>query len=73
MGTKGGRFHIHWRVRSRAPRDLKHCVPLQEYAQSKHYSGQFIRYLIRTNKVVGYKIRGRWYIDPRSTEMPDDI
>ena len=74
MGTaSGSRTHIHWRQRARLPRDIKDCIPLVQYAREQYLTRQAVRYRILTRRLVGYKIAGRWYVDPRSNQIPSDF
>jgi len=56
---------IHHRLSHRRKRLLELCKPLKVYAKEKNIHPDTVRYWIQQHRVIGYKIRGRWYVrDP---------
>lgn len=57
---------INYLLRRRRPKKLTGLVRLREYAQSEYVDESTVRHWIATRKIVGYHLKGRWWIDPDS-------
>jgi hypothetical protein len=44
----------------------ENLVLLTEYAKSQHVVPETVRKWIMQRRIVGYKIKGRWFVDPES-------
>ncbi|MEM9815539.1 MAG: hypothetical protein AAF827_03865 [Cyanobacteria bacterium P01_D01_bin.6] len=62
-----GKKQMHYRLRRRQlPKDLSKLVSMADYCQAEMVDESTVRYWISTKKLVGYKIKRRWWIDPES-------
>lgn len=65
-----GRKYINRRLRQRKIRDIEECISIAEFAKKNGISKSTVYYRIATQKIVGYKIGGVWWIkeNPRGDE-----
>lgn len=62
-----GKKRMHYRLkRRRLPQDLSKLVSMADYCQTERVDESTVRHWIATKKLVGYKIKRRWWIDPDS-------
>ena len=57
---------MHWLKRARKPKTLEGLQPLRAYAQSQFVDESTVRNWIAKRKILGYYLKGRWWIDPES-------
>ncbi|MEO1351321.1 MAG: hypothetical protein AAFW84_21345 [Cyanobacteria bacterium J06635_15] len=62
-----GKKRMHYRLkRRRPPKDLSKLVSMPDYCKAEMVDESTVRHWIATRKLVGYKIKGHWWIDPDS-------
>ena len=57
---------IHWKRRGRKPQNLERLQRLKDYAAAEYVDESTVRNWIARNRIIGYYIKGRWWIDPES-------
>ena len=45
-------------------KDTEKLIPIKRYMELKNYTKAGVYYQLARNQLIGYKIRGKWYILP---------
>jgi hypothetical protein len=56
----------HYLIRARQIKNYADLLPLKTYAKKQFVDESTVRNWISQRRIVGYKIKGRWWIDPES-------
>ena len=62
MATK----KMHFRLKGRQYKGNANLMRLADYAKSQNVDPSTVRNWIAKRKLIGYKFRGRWWVDPES-------